>query len=100
VRVKIALTWNLVFNSKSVENMRKLQLEKLFQIGFPTYMDFPGFFLILYLFFIERKMVFRFIFKSRKKTVTRGPPVSGYATTRRAPIVDLGGVFLSPCARI
>jgi hypothetical protein len=25
-QVKFALTWNLVFNSKSVENIRKLQL--------------------------------------------------------------------------
>jgi uncharacterized membrane protein len=85
-QVKIALTWNLVFNSKFVENLRKLHLQKLFQIGFPSSTNFPDFFLILYLFLIARKMVFRFIFESGKKTIAWVPPVSGNAATRHAPI--------------
>jgi hypothetical protein len=42
---QFGLTWNLSINSKSVENQKKLQLQKLVQIthSFSTY--FLGFFL-------------------------------------------------------
>jgi hypothetical protein len=43
--VKPSLTWNLWNNSKSVENLRKLQLQKLFTIIPSSSMDFHGIFL-------------------------------------------------------
>jgi hypothetical protein len=49
-RVKIALTWNLVFNSNCVENLSKLQLQKLFQIISSPFTIFLGIFLPPYLF--------------------------------------------------
>jgi hypothetical protein len=43
--VKLGLTWNLVNNSKSVENQKKLQLQKLLQITSYSSTKFPGIFL-------------------------------------------------------
>jgi hypothetical protein len=43
--VRQVLTWNLVNNSKSVENQKKLQLQKLFQITSYSSTKFLGIFL-------------------------------------------------------
>jgi hypothetical protein len=41
---QFGLTWNLLNNSKSMENQRKLPLQKLFQITPSSSSNFPGFF--------------------------------------------------------
>jgi hypothetical protein len=41
---QFGLTWNLLSNSKFVENQRKMQLQKLFQITPSSSTNFPGIF--------------------------------------------------------
>jgi hypothetical protein len=47
---QFGLTWNLLNNSKSMENQRKLPLQKLFQITPSSSSNFPGFFPIIAIF--------------------------------------------------
>jgi hypothetical protein len=42
---QFSLTWNIVNNSKSIENQKKLQLQKLFQIISSYSTNFLGIFL-------------------------------------------------------
>jgi hypothetical protein len=91
-RVKIALTWNIVFNSKSVENLRKLQLQKLFQITSSISTEFSRFFFTFQLFFLMQKQ-FLGLFLNLKNCHA-GPPFSGYAATRCA-FIGLPGCMSS-----
>jgi hypothetical protein len=44
---QFGLTWNLSNNSKSIQNQRKFQLKKLFQITPSFSTKFPGFFFLI-----------------------------------------------------
>jgi hypothetical protein len=53
---QFSLVWNLANNSKSVENQKKLQLKKLFQITPPFSTKFLGIFLTLSYFPVDNSI--------------------------------------------
>jgi hypothetical protein len=65
------------------------------QIGFPTSMNFPGVFIIFYIFFLTRKNAFEFIFESEKSDMWR-PLVGLSGAARRTRIGHHG--WLPPFA--
>jgi hypothetical protein len=80
------LTWNVLNNWKSMENPKKLQLQKLFQITPSFSTIFLGIFIIPSLFFSE---IFRFqqLFESGKFN----PMAHLSVALRPAPALPVGG---------
>jgi hypothetical protein len=71
---QFGLNWNLSNNSKSVENQRKLQLQKLFKITLSSSKNFPGIVLNFYLFLLS---YFRFGSVFNQEIVFRWVPPVG-----------------------
>jgi hypothetical protein len=78
---QFGLTWNVSNNSKSVENPRKLQLQKMFRIPPSSSMNFLGFFFSISSYFYRAIFVRRCF--NLEKGLTLGPPV-GLITSVRA----------------
>jgi hypothetical protein len=76
------MTWNHLINSKSVENQKKLQLQKLFQITLYFYIRFMGIFLTPSYFFGENSILG--VLFSFWKRFGREPLVSGRFSSARA----------------
>jgi hypothetical protein len=78
---RFGLAWNPVNNSKSLENQKKLQLQKLFQITTSSSTIFPGFFSQFLAIFTE---LFSFQNCFNSDWVCRWvPPVSGTEVSTR-----------------
>jgi hypothetical protein len=79
-----------------VENLRKLQLQKLFQIISSISINFPCIFTTFITIFLSQKPKFVFVY-IRKRKFRWGPLVIGTYLFSYLPLAERGGDSVSPC---